>query len=312
MEYGYYDTYTTGTSNMTGLETILGGMLLVIYLVVMINTILSIIAMWKIYTKAGKPGWASIIPIYNIVVLFEIVGLQWWHVLIAIFVPFAFLVYLIVVNVKLAKVFGQGTGMILLLIFIPIIGQLVLAFGKSTYNGQVDYSMNQTNMNNNSTNVNNDDYYYNAELDHMTQGQINEMVRNNMQQGQNTINNQQFNNQVNTMNNSNLNQNNINTQSNTTLNNQGNTNQMNNTINEVNTMNNSNLNQNNINVQSNTTLNNQGNINQMNNPINQANTMNNNIQQPNINQPGTKTCPICGSTQALNAIECSVCGSKIM
>ena len=275
MEYGYYDTYTTGTSNMTGLETILGGMLLVIYLVVMINTILSIIAMWKIYTKAGKPGWASIIPIYNIVVLFEIVGLQWWHVLIAIFVPFAFLVYLIVVNVKLAKVFGQGTGMIVLLIFIPIIGQLVLSFGKSTYNGQVDYSMNQTNMNNNSTNVNNDDYYYNAELDHMTQGQINEMVRNNMQQGQNTINNQQFNNQVNTMNNSNLNQNNIN-------------------------------------VQSNTTLNNQGNINQMNNPINQANTMNNNIQQPNINQPGTKTCPICGSTQALNAIECSVCGSKIM
>ncbi len=291
MEYGYYDTYTTGTSNMTGLETILGGMLLVIYLVVMINTILSIIAMWKIYTKAGKPGWASIIPIYNIVVLFEIVGLEWWHVLIAIFVPFAFLVYLIVINVKLAKVFGQGTGMILLLIFIPIIGQLVLAFGKSTYNGQVNYSMNQGNMNNNTTNVNNNDYYYNAELDHMTQGQINEMVRNNMQQEQNTINNQQFNNQVNTMNSNNWNQ-------------SSNINQMNNPINEVNTMNNSNLNQNNIN--------NQGNINQMNNPINQANTMNNNIQQSNINQPSTKTCPTCGSTQALNAIECSVCGSKIM
>ena len=302
----------TGTSNITGLETILGGMLLVIYLVVMINTILSIIAMWKIYTKAGKPGWASIIPIYNIVVLFEIVGLEWWHVLIAIFVPFAFLVYLIVINVKLAKVFGQGTGMILLLIFIPIIGQLVLAFGKSTYNGQVNYSMNQTNMNNNSTNVNNNDYYYNAELDHMTQGQINEMVRNNMQQGQNTINNQQFNNQVNTMNSNNWNQNNINTQNNATLNNQGNINQMNNPINQANTMNNSNLNQNNINTQSNATLNNQGNINQMNNPINQANTMNNNIQQSNINQPSTKTCPTCGSTQALNAIECSVCGSKIM
>lgn len=291
MEYGYYDTYTTGTSNLSGLETILGGMLLVIYLVVVINTILSIIAMWKIYTKAGKPGWASIIPIYNIVVLFEIVGLEWWHVLIAIFVPFAFLVYLIVINVKLAKVFGQGTGMILLLIFIPIIGQLVLAFGKSTYNGQVNYSMNQGNMNNNSTNVNNNDYYYNAELDHMTQGQINEMVRNNMQQEQNTINNQQFNNQVNTMNSNNWNQ-------------SSNINQMNNPINEVNTMNNSNLNQNNIN--------NQGNINQMNNPINQANTMNNNIQQSNINQPSTKTCPTCGSTQALNAIECSVCGSKIM
>lgn len=291
MEYGYYDTYTTGTSNLSGLETILGGMLLVIYLVVMINTILSIIAMWKIYTKAGKPGWASIIPIYNIVVLFEIVGLEWWHVLIAIFVPFAFLVYLIVINVKLAKVFGQGTGMILLLIFIPIIGQLVLAFGKSTYNGQVDYSMNQGNMNNNTMNVNNNDYYYNAELDYMTQGQINEMVRNNMQQEQNTINNQQFNNQINTMNSNNWNQ-------------SSNTNQMNNPINEVNTMNNSNLNQNNIN--------NQGNINQMNNPINQANTMNNNIQQSNINQPSTKTCPTCGSTQALNAIECSVCGSKIM
>ena len=42
-----------------------------------------IFVQWKIFTKAGKPGWASIVPIYNIIVLLEIVGKPWWYLLIA-------------------------------------------------------------------------------------------------------------------------------------------------------------------------------------------------------------------------------------
>lgn len=277
MDYGYYDTYTTTTTAGSGLSTALGGMILLIYFISVIGSIVSIIAMWKIYTKAGKPGWASIIPIYNIVILFEIVELEWWHVLIAIFVPFAFLIYLIVIDIKLAKVFGQGIGVILLFIFIPVIGQLILAFGKATYKPEIDYLVNQGNMNNmvnnvpmdnkdySTMNVNSNDHYYNAELDHMSQKQIEEMVKNNMAQEQNT-------------------------------------NQVNNDGNVFNQVNNNDLNQN--------TMNNQVNIN---NDLNNINNMNqDNIEQLDINQPSTKVCPVCGSNQALDASVCIICGNKFM
>lgn len=205
--YGYDPSVTSGVDA----ASFLSGMVLIIYLISIIGTLLSLIAMWKIYTKAGKPGWASIVPIYNVVVLFEIVELEWWHVLIAIFVPFAMFIYLIVIDIKLAKVFGKGTGFILLLIFFPLIGQLILAFGNATYNSQIDYVVNNmnnqdntnninnnfnTNKNYSSMNVNDEDHYYNAELAHMSQKQINEMVKNNMQTEQN--NDQMNNNQSNT------------------------------------------------------------------------------------------------------------------
>lgn len=213
MDYSYgYDPYVT--SGVSTGSSVFAGLLLIIYLISIIGSLISLIAMWKIFTKAGKPGWAVIVPIYNIVVLFEIIELEWWHVLIALFVPFAVFIYIIIIDIKLAKVFGKGTGFTLLLIFIPVVGQLMLAFGNATYNGQVGYSMNSgmnnTNnmMNNNNTNnfgatkdystmnVNNTDHYYNAELDHMSQKQINEMVRNNMQMEQNNVStNGQLNNQ---------------------------------------------------------------------------------------------------------------------
>ena len=213
MDYSYgYDPYVT--SGVSTGSSIFAGLLLIIYLVSIIGSLISLIAMWKIFTKAGKPGWAVIVPVYNIVVLFEIIELEWWHVLIALFVPFAVFIYIIIIDIKLAKVFGKGTGFILLLIFIPVVGQLMLAFGNATYNGQVGCSMNSgmnnTNnmMNNNNTNnfgatkdystmnVNNADHYYNAELDHMSQKQINEMIKNNMQMEQNNVStNNQLNNQ---------------------------------------------------------------------------------------------------------------------
>lgn len=225
--YGYDPSLAVGNSP----TAVLSSVILIIYLISIIGTIVSIIAMWKIYTKAGKPGWASIIPIYNIVVLFEIVELEWWHVLIAIFVPFAAFIYVFVINIKLAKVFGKGVGFTILLLLCPFIGQLILAFGDAVYNSKIDnivnnmemnYQNNMNNMNNmnnskdySTMNINNNDHYYNAELDHMSQKQINEMVKNNMQIEQN-------NNQNNTLNNN---------QSNTLNNNQFNTNEQ---INEQN------------------------------------------------------------------------------
>ena len=72
------------------IETILSGIFggaiifgIIILLLFLPLIIVSIIAYWKLFTKAGKPGWASIIPFYSNWVLMEIAGLNWWWFLIA-------------------------------------------------------------------------------------------------------------------------------------------------------------------------------------------------------------------------------------
>ena len=96
--------------------------------------ILVIAGLWKVFTKAGKPGWAAIIPIYNLIVLLQIAGKPlWWIVLFCI--PIVNFVVAIMVFINVAKAFGKGTGFaigMLLLgpIFIPILG-----FGSAQYIG---------------------------------------------------------------------------------------------------------------------------------------------------------------------------------
>jgi uncharacterized protein DUF5684 len=103
--------------------------------------VLIMVSMWKIFTKAGKPGWAAIVPIYNVVVELEIVGRPTWWVLFFLlgFVPvvgsIATLGFAIVITNDLSKSFGKGIGFTLLLIFLPFIGFPMLAFGKSQYHG---------------------------------------------------------------------------------------------------------------------------------------------------------------------------------
>lgn len=91
-----------------------------------------IVCQWKIYTKAGKPGWASIIPIYNLIVMLEIVGKPtWWIILLLI--PVVNIVIAIMLIHQLSLAFGQGIGTTLLLLFLPIIGYPILAFGSAQY-----------------------------------------------------------------------------------------------------------------------------------------------------------------------------------
>ena len=95
---------------------------------------LIIVSMWKVFSKAGKPGWAAIIPIYNMIVLLEIVGKPvWWFLL--LFIPFVNIVIAIIVSIELAKVFGKGTGYGLGLAFLGIIFYPMLAFGSAQYVG---------------------------------------------------------------------------------------------------------------------------------------------------------------------------------
>jgi len=89
---------------------------------------------WRIFVKAGKPGWAAIIPFYNILVELEIVGRPWWWLLL-MFVPIVNVVITVIVQLDLAKVFGRGTGFGLGLIFLPFIFIPILAFGSDRYLG---------------------------------------------------------------------------------------------------------------------------------------------------------------------------------
>jgi hypothetical protein len=91
-----------------------------------------IIAHWKIFTKAGQPGWASIIPIFNFYILLKIIGKpSWW--LILLFVPIANFIIAIWSANLLAKRFGKDELYTFGLILLPYIFYPILAFGSAQY-----------------------------------------------------------------------------------------------------------------------------------------------------------------------------------
>ena len=81
---------------------------------------------WKVFVKAGHPGWAAIVPIYNIYILLKIAGKPGWWLLL-FFIPVVSLVIMILVSIEVAKAFGKGGGFgvglaLLSFIFYPILG----------------------------------------------------------------------------------------------------------------------------------------------------------------------------------------------
>jgi len=89
---------------------------------------------WKIFEKAGRPGWAAIIPIYNVIVLLEIVGRPiWWVVL--LFIPIVNVVVGFLIALDLSRSFGHDLAFALGLFFLGFIFYPVLAFGGDTYRG---------------------------------------------------------------------------------------------------------------------------------------------------------------------------------
>jgi len=96
--------------------------------------VLVIAGMWKVFTKAGKPGWAAIIPIYNTIVLLQIAGKPiWWIVL--LFIPIVNIIIAVLVMIGVAKSFGKGTGFALGLLFLSPIFIPILGFSDAQYVG---------------------------------------------------------------------------------------------------------------------------------------------------------------------------------
>jgi len=85
---------------------------------------------WKVYEKAGQPGWASIIPIYSFLVLLKIIGKPWWWLLL-LCIPVVNIVIAIWSINLLSKSFGKGVGFTLGLIFLGIIFYPMMALDKT-------------------------------------------------------------------------------------------------------------------------------------------------------------------------------------
>jgi hypothetical protein len=89
---------------------------------------------WKMFVKAGKPGWACIVPIYNAMVIAEICGKpSWWGLLCLI--PFVGFIVAILLMLELAKAFGKSTGFAVGLILLGFIFIPILGFGDAKYVG---------------------------------------------------------------------------------------------------------------------------------------------------------------------------------
>ena len=105
--------------------------LIIIYLAI---AILMIVSMWTIFAKAGKPGWAVLIPIYNIIVFLEIIEKPWWWLFLWM-IPLVNYVFIIWSWNLLVKKFGKSEGFTVGIILLAPVFIPILAFGGSTYEG---------------------------------------------------------------------------------------------------------------------------------------------------------------------------------
>ena len=111
-------------------------------LVFLVIGIVTLIGMWKVFDKAGQPGWAVLIPIYNLIVLLRIAGLAWYWVFapLVVIVPLlgliAYLAWIVWVHHRISTRFGQGVGFTIGLTFLGPIFWLILGFGSAKYVGE--------------------------------------------------------------------------------------------------------------------------------------------------------------------------------
>lgn len=110
------------------------GAVIAIVLVALALTVFAIASWWRVFSKAGQPGWAAIIPIYNTIVMLRVAGKPWWW-LVLMLIPVVNIILLIIVYLDIARSFGKGAGFGVLMIFFPYICIPVLAFGSARYVG---------------------------------------------------------------------------------------------------------------------------------------------------------------------------------
>jgi hypothetical protein len=104
----------------------------IVALIYLAVVILLLVSMWKIFTKAGHPGWASLVPIYNVYILLKIAGRPGWWLLFFL-IPLVNLAVAILVSVDIAKAFGKSAGFGIGLALLSFIFYPILAFSDARY-----------------------------------------------------------------------------------------------------------------------------------------------------------------------------------
>jgi hypothetical protein len=106
--------------------------IVVLVIIYIAFVIFIIVSMWKVFVKAGQPGWGVLIPIYNIYLMLKIAGRPGWWLLLFL-IPLVNIVIGIIVDIDIAKNFGKDTAFGLGLFFLGFIFLPILAFGKAKY-----------------------------------------------------------------------------------------------------------------------------------------------------------------------------------
>ncbi len=130
--YNYTYTYDYPKAAAAGVGFIGGFFTFLMILIILACVVLTVIAQWKIFTKAGKEGWKSLIPIYNTYTLLQILNMEPLLCLLML-LPVSNFMLSIVMDVKLAKSFGKGTGFAIGLILLGPIFYMILGFGDAKY-----------------------------------------------------------------------------------------------------------------------------------------------------------------------------------
>jgi len=127
----------TGAPNLEfpigGGSALIGAAAVTLGITPLLLALLILVSFWKLYSKAGEPGWAVLIPIYHTVVLLRVAGRPWWWLLL-LCIPMINVVVCFVIFFDLARNFDKGAGFALGLIFLGFIFLPVLAFGRAEYN----------------------------------------------------------------------------------------------------------------------------------------------------------------------------------
>lgn len=128
IDYSYYYNMD-GTAMWAGMST-------ANWVFSILISILGIIFLWKVFEKAGKPGWAAIVPIYNAIVMFQVMGFSPW-LLLLVLVPILGWIALAIITIvgyfKLAKNFGKSSAFGIGLWLLNTIFMGILAYGDATY-----------------------------------------------------------------------------------------------------------------------------------------------------------------------------------
>jgi uncharacterized membrane protein YhaH (DUF805 family) len=115
-------------------KSITMGIILFLVLIYIAVVVMMIAAQWKVFSKAGQPGWASLIPIYNVYVMTKIAGKPaWW--LIMFLIPVVNVIFLIWLINMISKSFGKDEGFTAGLIFLGVIFWPILGFSGAKYQG---------------------------------------------------------------------------------------------------------------------------------------------------------------------------------